>query len=1270
MFRTMSPRPQRSERPGLAALILAICMAAAIAGGPSPAMAQSENGSSSNVGEARNQDSLKRLDKERRSGVEKETELLKQLRETDAGSKEEQAVRTKLEKVRDELHKVRHEIESRTANKDDFVQIIQSDEGDIEATRQARERSKKKIENLFCNKKDTAKWREELKKAEEEHKKNNKRYYDAKKQLKKDMEIASQRFGSGEIQRYREAKEKANREFRRANLRFKFSKSDLRRMFERMRGDKQGTTLEKGADDQYDEDYDDEYDDISSLEFDPERCGDGTLTALTFPDEPQTVRIAVQVPEVCVGTTYYVNEQEIYDEATPRVTDHGDNGEPRDVPRPDVPVASVPKDQPQDSDEPRDVPREETPKEVPVASVPETTDEPRDVPHEETPTENTPDEDTPHTSVPVTSTPEDEPRDVPQDEYEETDLGLVKAVVEIVALAVVDAQTGDKIRKVGVKLLPDTPPLPGGEVIEVSATSEETFDDASFFDDDADGGFTDDDGEIVLASLTTPIGNEAPEAETPEQKELKQKEAELRRQAETESGKLRKLRDGQKLSPEGEKKKAEAKEEARERWLRNVELQGKVDDRGHADQLKPEDLEGQDPDFVKKLKEITKHGGGSCCGGGLKVRDDEHQLQAEFKDKYDRDAQEKIDKIIDEEMSRDPAKKAELETQKKKVEEAKAKLKQTEEARKALNRRIKEAKKKERERQKLPNPGRIDASDQPADTGEVASAQGREAASRSADGKASATRRVSLPVDAEPKDSYVAALQDADAFEAMMADDVVASLATNAFSIGTQPIVQFAVPKQQVDEVKKRVAANNWFSWFKPDPCWSKQEVNDPYFSSKGLWGQKYDDQWAIKRAGFTEEMISTARDNADAEPVTVAVVDTGIDWFHPDLDRKNLWRNEGEIPDNGIDDEGNGYVDDVIGSNFVDKNNEPWDYDGHGTFIAGIIGAASDNSKGIAGVNPNVRLMPLKALDAFGHGHASTAAEAIAYAADNGAKVINLSLGGQGLSPAAALAIDYANSKGALVVVAAGNSATDVSGFGPAGTEGVMTVSATDQRDRRAGFSNWGEEVDISAPGVDVMSLRARNTDLLSVIRGVEYQKGEGIIGDSRAYYRASGTSFAAPIVSGAASLIMSLRPNLDAQAVRRMLLNSARDIEVPGIDNYTGYGLVDVGAALEADPAHNVESRITAAKPVRVDGKSMLQLVGTADADDFDEASLSLGKGKDPEKWLTIRKRIAAPVKDDILMDIPAAAFAGSKEWTIRLITRHKDGTEREARFAVTLG
>ena len=201
-------------------------------------------------------------------------------------------------------------------------------------------------------------------------------------------------------------------------------------------------------------------------------------------------------------------------------------------------------------------------------------------------------------------------------------------------------------------------------------------------------------------------------------------------------------------------------------------------------------------------------------------------------------------------------------------------------------------------------------------------------------------------------------------------------------------------------------------------------------------------------------------------------------------------------------------------------------------------------------------------------------------------------------------------------------------------------------------------------------MSLRARNTDLLSVIRGVEYEKGEGIIGDSRAYYRASGTSFAAPIVSGAASLIMSLKPDLDAHAVRRMLLNSARDIEVPGIDNYAGYGLLDVDAALKADPKYSVESRITGVKPVRVDGKSVLRLVGTADADDFADATLSLGKGKEPKKWLAIKKRITEPVVDGVLMDIPAGALAGSKEWTIRLSTRHKNGTERESRFTVTLG
>jgi len=535
-------------------------------------------------------------------------------------------------------------------------------------------------------------------------------------------------------------------------------------------------------------------------------------------------------------------------------------------------------------------------------------------------------------------------------------------------------------------------------------------------------------------------------------------------------------------------------------------------------------------------------------------------------------------------------------------------------------------------------------------------------------------RKLGLPIDAEPRQQLVVGLSnDLPADEAIsvaMANPIFSPFVINAFAIGSQPIMVLSAPSSEIPALKNRIETSSTVSWFEPDPCWKKEEIDDPYFHSSGLWGKDYDDQWAIKRVGISEELITAANERADAQSTIVAVIDTGLDWYHPDFGQDSIWHNDDEIPDNGIDDDGNGYVDDVIGWNFIDKNNSPWDHDGHGTFVSGVIAATNDNAVGIAGINPHARIMPLKALDPFGQGHASMVAEAITYAADNGARVINLSLGGQGLTRIAKLAVEHATASGALVVVAAGNSAADVAEYGPAGIDGVITVSATDQRDRRAGFSNWGEEIDISAPGVDVMSLRARNTDLLSYIRGVEYEVGAGIVGEGRAYYRASGTSFAAPIVSGAASLIMSMRPEIGPKDVRRMLLNAAKDIETPGIDNYTGYGLLDVEAALAADPEFDVESRIKGVEIIQLNGKPVLRLMGTADASEFDSASLVLGKGKTPEKWLRIKKLITEPVQDGVLMDIPAGAFAGSKEWTIRLITTHKNGTKREARFAVTLG
>ena len=181
-------------------------------------------------------------------------------------------------------------------------------------------------------------------------------------------------------------------------------------------------------------------------------------------------------------------------------------------------------------------------------------------------------------------------------------------------------------------------------------------------------------------------------------------------------------------------------------------------------------------------------------------------------------------------------------------------------------------------------------------------------------------------------------------------------------------------------------------------PQATPQASVDPYFTSSGTWGQPADDQWAIKQVGFTGGADSAwSLAGTDLEPVNVAVIDTGLDWHHLDVDAENIWRNEGETPYNNIDDDGNGYVDDVIGWNFFGRNGDAWDHDGHGTMVAGIIAARRGNGVGIAGINPAARIMVLKGVNNFGHTRASYVAEAIKYAADNGARIINMSLAGTG---------------------------------------------------------------------------------------------------------------------------------------------------------------------------------------------------------------------------------------------------------------------------------
>lgn len=446
---------------------------------------------------------------------------------------------------------------------------------------------------------------------------------------------------------------------------------------------------------------------------------------------------------------------------------------------------------------------------------------------------------------------------------------------------------------------------------------------------------------------------------------------------------------------------------------------------------------------------------------------------------------------------------------------------------------------------------------------------------------------------------------------------------------------------------------------------------NDRFYSSKGAWGQEYNDQWGLRRIGFTPKGAGRSAwdiETGEGKPVIVAVLDSGIDYFHPDLRKASVWRNPREQA-NGKDDDGNGLVDDLIGWNFVDRSNNPWDHSGHGTFVAGLIAAAANNGTGIAGINWGVQIMPIKVMNFMARGHGLEVDRAIIYAVSQGARVINLSVEANKLTLAEQLAVDYAYRKGVLVVVAAGNQGSETTNRSPVALRHVLAVAATDPSDKRAPFSNWGPHIKIAAPGIDLLSLRARETDFILMAGAKKYKAGEGFVGPKARLYRASGTSFAAPLVSGVASLLFAKNPKLTVDQVTRIILHSARDIDIPGVDQHTGYGLLDARAALSADPEYFVDALITGVKVVQKGGKPFLRVLGTVNANELKQAWVEIGTGEKPTKLLRVSRTITDPVKGGALDDLPDYLFAGSKQWTLQLVAEHQNGKRREARFHVNM-
>jgi subtilisin family serine protease/subtilisin-like proprotein convertase family protein len=274
-----------------------------------------------------------------------------------------------------------------------------------------------------------------------------------------------------------------------------------------------------------------------------------------------------------------------------------------------------------------------------------------------------------------------------------------------------------------------------------------------------------------------------------------------------------------------------------------------------------------------------------------------------------------------------------------------------------------------------------------------------------------------------------------------------------------------------------------------------------------------------------------------------IAVIDTGVDYNHPDL-RDNMWRNPGEIPGNGRDDDGNGFVDDIFGWDFANNDNDPMDDEGHGTHCAGTIAAQGNNGIGVTGVIWDAQIMALKFLGADGSGSTSDAVRCLNYAVANGARISNNSYGGGGFLASFQTALQNARARGHLFIAAAGNETNnnDANASFPANynVDNVVSVAATDNRDRIASFSNFGATtVDIAAPGVNILSTLP----------------GGG-------YGNLSGTSMAAPHVAGAAALVWDANPALTyTQVISRLYNNADRVASLTG--------LVATGARLNVNRA-----------------------------------------------------------------------------------------------------
>jgi len=415
---------------------------------------------------------------------------------------------------------------------------------------------------------------------------------------------------------------------------------------------------------------------------------------------------------------------------------------------------------------------------------------------------------------------------------------------------------------------------------------------------------------------------------------------------------------------------------------------------------------------------------------------------------------------------------------------------------------------------------------------------------------------------------------------------------------------------------------------------------------------------------GLAGADINTAGVIADPPSNTVdavlAIIDTGVDIDHPDLEGK-IWHNPGEIAGNEIDDDHNGFVDDIYGwdfspsvDNFELEDNDPTDYFGHGTHCAGIAAAVADNGIGVMGATPPVKIMALKIFPAA---LTSKMARAIIYAADNGADVVNMSWGFSYRSYLIEDACAYAHSKGVVLCASSGNNGVEEYNC-PSSFETTIAVGASNDSDRVAYFSSYGEHIDVVAPGLAILSLRADRTDMYD-----ENDPYVHIVGEQ--YYLSSGTSMSGPFVAAAAAYLRAVSPGLTPARSAEVIRNAADDYidpfgdggNFPGRDIYSGYGRLNLHQTLLDAPG--VRAVIDTPYIGDIVGGTV-EIRGIADGSEFTSYSVGYGAGVNPSEFIPIHQS-DIPVTDNMLAEWNTSGISG--RYTIRL----KAGDDNECKKTV---